>query len=210
MADGWTEERPVAPFCLLSEIPEVGAKSKGPSRRRVALSVGFRKCLFPGRAFAQGHEQDAVALADRVGFQAEVCCLRSVFDEAIRVRALDQAGRSGYPVARMRFEIILAPSAAKDLRRLKAKLRATVRDAIERHLRHEPAKVSKSRIKRLRGLSHPQYRLRVEDVRVFYDVTESNVEVLAIVLKSEAEAWLSEAGKPEAEEEESDEEGGLV
>ena len=110
----------------------------------------------------------------------------------------------------MRFEIILAPSAAKDLRRLKAKLRATVRDAIERRLRHEPAKVSKSRIKRLRGLSHPQYRLRIEDVRVFYDVTESNVEVLAIVLKSEAEAWLSKAGEPEAQGEESDEEGGLV
>ena len=75
---------------------------------------------------------------------------------------------------------------------------------------HEPAKVSESRIKRLRGLSHPQYRLRVEDVRVFYDVTESNVEVLAIVLKSEAEAWLSKAGEPEAQGEESDEEGGLV
>src|SRR4051812_25508114 len=100
----------------------------------------------------------------------------------------------------MRYEIVLAPQAVDDLGRFKAKLRAAVRDGIERHLRHEPAKVSKSRIKRLRGFSHPQYRLRVEDVRVFYDLTETAVEVLAIVRKSEAGAWLAEAGKPEEEE----------
>ncbi len=110
----------------------------------------------------------------------------------------------------MPFEIILAPSAVKDLRRLKANVRTATRDGIERHLRHEPTKVSKSRIKRLRGLSHLQYRLRIEDVRVFYDVTESTVQVLAIVLKSEAEAWLSEAGEPEADEGETDEESGTV
>ncbi len=101
----------------------------------------------------------------------------------------------------MSFEILLAPQAADDLRRLKANVRAAVRDALEQHLRHEPTKVSKSRIKRLRGLAHPQYRLRIEDLRVFYDVTETTVEVLAIVPKSEAEAWLAETGSPEAEEE---------
>jgi len=41
---------------------------------------------------------------------------------------------------------------------------------------HEPTKASKTRIKRLRGLSRPQYRLRVgDDVRVFYDVIEEIV-----------------------------------
>jgi mRNA interferase RelE/StbE len=110
----------------------------------------------------------------------------------------------------MRYEIILAPAAAKDLRRLRANLRAAVRDALERHLGRQPTKVSKSRVKRLRGFSHPQYRLRVEDVRVFYDVTESKVEVLAIVRKSEVEAWLAESGEAEPEEEETDEEGGAV
>ena len=110
----------------------------------------------------------------------------------------------------MRYEIVLAPEATKDLRRLKANVRAAVRDAIERHLRHEPTKLSRSGIKRLRGLSHPQYRLRVEDVRVFYDVTESTVEVLAIVPKSKTEAWLSQAGEPRTGEEETDEESGAV
>ena len=56
-----------------------------------------------------------------------------------------------------------------------------MKDALETHLRNEPAKVSRSRIKRLRGISKPQYRLRVGDVRIFYDVTETAVEVLAIV-----------------------------
>ena len=97
----------------------------------------------------------------------------------------------------MRFEIFLAPEAVEDLRRLKANLRAGVREALETHLRHEPTKISRSRIKRLRGLSRPQYRLRVEEVRVFYDVSGSTVEVLAIVAKSEAEPWLAQFGKPE-------------
>ena len=97
----------------------------------------------------------------------------------------------------MRFEILLAPEAVEDLRKLKAVLRATVREALETHLRHEPTKTSRSRIKRLRGRSRPQYRLRVDEVRVFYDVTGSTVEVLAIVAKSEAESWLAQFGNLE-------------
>ena len=65
-----------------------------------------------------------------------------------------------------------------------------MRDAIERHLRHEPTKVSRTRIKRLRGLQRPQYRLRVDEVRVFYDVTKTAVEILAIVSKAKAQDWL--------------------
>jgi len=95
----------------------------------------------------------------------------------------------------MRYEIFLAPQAAQDLKRLQARLRAEVKDALEKHLRHEPQKVSKSRIKRLRGLTRPQYRLRVGEIRVFYDITEKVVEVLAIVTKAEAAPWLAEKGE---------------
>ncbi len=96
----------------------------------------------------------------------------------------------------MRYDIVMAPEAVEDLTSLKGNVRAAVRDAIEEHLRHQPAKVSKSRIKRLRGFSHPQYRLRVGgDIRVFYDVTEEAVQVLAIVPKSEADDWLAKHGK---------------
>ena len=105
--------------------------------------------------------------------------------------------KSGYNLASLRYEILLAPEAVEDLRSLKANVRAAVRAALEAHLRHEPEKVSKSRIKRLRGLSQPQYRLRIDEVRVFYDVVGSNVEVLASVAKSEAEKWLAQFGSPE-------------
>ena len=95
----------------------------------------------------------------------------------------------------MRYEIILAPEAERDHKKLKAAIRAEVRGSIEVHLRHEPMKTSKSSIKRLRGLTQPQYRLRVGDLRVYYDVKASSVLVLAIILKSEADRWLREAGK---------------
>ena len=94
----------------------------------------------------------------------------------------------------MRFEIIFAPSAVGDLRSLPSRARSEVRDAIETHLRFEPEKLSRSRIKRLRGLERPQFRLRVGEIRVFYDVTESAVEILAIVPKAQADDWLNAKG----------------
>ncbi|MBI3182356.1 MAG: type II toxin-antitoxin system RelE/ParE family toxin [Myxococcales bacterium] len=97
----------------------------------------------------------------------------------------------------MKFEILLAPEAVEDLRSLRANLRAEVREAMEDHLRYEPRKESKSRIKRLRGVSRPQYRLRAGEVRVFYEVGGDVVEVLAIVAKSEAATWLARYGNRE-------------
>jgi mRNA-degrading endonuclease RelE of RelBE toxin-antitoxin system len=95
----------------------------------------------------------------------------------------------------MRYAIEFAPQAVQDYRDLDAHVRGGVRDAIETHPRHQPTKTSKSRIKRLRGLSRPQYRLRVGDIRVFYDVTEKTVGVLAIVAKSRADEWLERCGE---------------
>jgi len=94
----------------------------------------------------------------------------------------------------MRYEIVLSPEALEDLRSLKAHYRAMVRDEIEKCLRYGPTKTSKSRIKRLRGLSQPQYRLRIDEYRVFYDVEGDRVEILAIVAKTEAEYWLQKVG----------------
>jgi mRNA-degrading endonuclease RelE of RelBE toxin-antitoxin system len=96
----------------------------------------------------------------------------------------------------MAFEIVPAPKAVNDLRRLSAYDRAKVRDALETHLRNEQTERSKSRINRLRGLARPQYRLRVVELRVFYDVTGDEVQVLAIVAKADADAWLAKAGQP--------------
>jgi mRNA interferase RelE/StbE len=97
-------------------------------------------------------------------------------------------------MARLAFEVILAPAAATALKNQSVPIRTGVTKAIEVHLTHEPTKVSKSRIKRLRGLRQPRYRLRVGDIRVFYDVTETEVQVLAIVTRAEAQSWLDEEG----------------
>jgi mRNA interferase RelE/StbE len=104
---------------------------------------------------------------------------------------------SGYILARMAYAILLSPEAVEDLRKLTANVRSPVRMALETHLRHEPGKTSRSRIKRLRGLRRPQYRLRVGEVRVFYDISGTTVEVLAIVAKSEAQSWLAQFANPE-------------
>jgi mRNA interferase RelE/StbE len=97
----------------------------------------------------------------------------------------------------MPFEIVLAPEAVEDFKTLRANVRADIRTALEPHLRHEPRKVSRSRIKRLRGLRQPQYRLRVGEIRIFHDVTGTTVQVLAIVTKLEADSWLAQFENPE-------------
>ncbi len=97
----------------------------------------------------------------------------------------------------MRYEIILAPEAEDDLKHLATRDRSTIREAIKTHLRYEPKKASKSRIKRLRGISRPEYRLSVGDFRIFYDVRETAVEILAIVPKPRAAEWLARYGEQE-------------
>ena len=95
----------------------------------------------------------------------------------------------------MRYTIVVAPEAVRDVERLKPYVRSAVRDVIEESLRHAPMRVSKSRIKRLQGISRPQFRLRAGEVRVFYDVREAVVEILAVVPKAEAAAWLAREGR---------------
>ena len=95
----------------------------------------------------------------------------------------------------MKYEVLFAPEAVQDFKRLSARDRSAVKEAIEKHLRVEPQKISKSRIKRLQGISRPQYRLRVDEIRVFYDVVEATVEVLAIIPKSKATEWLEGMGE---------------
>ena len=96
----------------------------------------------------------------------------------------------------MKYEIVFAPEALRDARHLRAHVRSVVQDAIETSLRHTPTHVSPSRIKRLRELARPQFRLRVGEVRIFYDVRELTVEILAVVPKSGAAEWLKREGIP--------------
>lgn len=74
----------------------------------------------------------------------------------------------------------MASDAGKQLAALPAHTRTEVRDGMEVHLRFEPTKLSKSRIKRLQGLDRPQYRFGGGE----------------IVSKAEAQAWLDKQGTP--------------
>ena len=96
----------------------------------------------------------------------------------------------------MPCEIELTEDSKRDIQALRSFERRKVLDAIERHLRHEPTQENQSRIKRLRRLATPQYRLRVDDIRVFYDVVDEVVEIIAVIAKVQAAEWLARAGIP--------------
>jgi mRNA-degrading endonuclease RelE of RelBE toxin-antitoxin system len=94
----------------------------------------------------------------------------------------------------VKFQVVIDPEALADLRSLRAYDRRAVLDVIERVLTTTPTQVSKSRIKRLRGVDSPQYRLRVAEFRVFYDVVETEVYVLRVLAKSAVTDYLREMG----------------
>src|SRR5215831_6372261 len=83
------------------------------------------------------------------------------------------------------FQIEYTPQAADDLRALRAFDRAKVFAAIEQYLAHAPTQTSKSRIKQMRQPFWSQYRLRVDEHRVYYNVDEPArvVSVLRILTK---------------------------
>jgi mRNA interferase RelE/StbE len=96
----------------------------------------------------------------------------------------------------MKHKIVLSPQARAQFHNLSAYDRTKVRDAIDMHLQHQPTTESKSRIKRLRALRKPQYRLRADDLRMFYDVEGETVIVHGIIDKPHAAEWLAEEGEP--------------
>ena len=92
------------------------------------------------------------------------------------------------------FEIVLKKSAISDLDALRKFDAARIADAMDKHLRHEPTKESESRIRRLRGITNPGYRLRVGHDRVFYTVVHETqtVEILRVMHKDQTRAYYEE------------------
>jgi mRNA interferase RelE/StbE len=70
------------------------------------------------------------------------------------------------------FRIEFAREAANDLRELRAFDKRKVLDAIQLFLIRDPRKTSRSRIKLMAQPFWSQYRLRVEQFRVYYDLDE--------------------------------------
>jgi len=94
----------------------------------------------------------------------------------------------------MTFEIEFVAEAEADLDGIQPFHRNQILDAIELHLRHAPMQISRARIKRLRSVRSPAYRLRVGEHRVFYDVDEGQyvVTVLRVLNKEQALQYLQE------------------
>jgi mRNA-degrading endonuclease RelE of RelBE toxin-antitoxin system len=93
------------------------------------------------------------------------------------------------------FEIEVTRQAEHDLDAIRPYYRQQIFDGLETHLRHTPTQESRARIKRLRLLDSPAYRLRLGDYRVFYDVDEvlSTVTILRVLSKEASLAYLAEA-----------------
>ena len=90
------------------------------------------------------------------------------------------------------YRVVFRPGAAGQIRRLRHVIAVAVIDAIETHLRYEPERLSRSRIKRLRGKQDATYRLRGGEYRVFYDVVEDRVIVTAVLHKQETVSFYRE------------------
>jgi mRNA interferase RelE/StbE len=99
----------------------------------------------------------------------------------------------------MKYEVVVAKDAQEQFEKLDGRWHTRLKREMRKHLEHQPKRESKSRIKRLRGLRQPQYRMRVDDMRVFYDVNDemNRVEVLGFLDKSDTPEWLHLHGVPE-------------
>jgi len=85
------------------------------------------------------------------------------------------------------FDIRYSQEAVDDLKLLRPFEQKKVLEGIATHLAHEPTKVSRSRIKLMVQPFWCQYRLRVEEYRVYYDVREKCVDILRILHKGQGE-----------------------
>lgn len=92
----------------------------------------------------------------------------------------------------MAYSIHLQPDAIHDLDEMRKYDATKVLDGIEDHLASEPMKESRSRIKKLRGKQVTDYRLRIDNWRIFYRVRENTVQVLRIMDKSDTADFYSE------------------
>ena len=90
----------------------------------------------------------------------------------------------------MPYEIRYSNEAVEQLKKLRVFDRTAILDQIEQVLSVNPIIVSKSRIKRLSEPAPTQYRLRVGEFRVFYDVEEEAVLIIQVLSKQDSIDYL--------------------
>jgi mRNA interferase RelE/StbE len=92
----------------------------------------------------------------------------------------------------MAYELRYSDEAVNQLKGFRAFDRAAILAEIEQILMVNPTLESKPKVKLLRQPAPTQYRLRVGDFRVFYDVAEEVVFVIQILSKDESITYLGE------------------
>lgn len=94
----------------------------------------------------------------------------------------------------MAYQVRYSSVSVEQLRQLRAYERAAILDAVERILQVAPTAVSKTTIKRLRQPAPTQFRLRVGEYRIFYDVAQDVVSIIEILSKADSMRFLG--GQP--------------
>ncbi len=87
------------------------------------------------------------------------------------------------------FRIELTPEAADDLQSMRTFDARRVVAAMESQLMHEPTRETRNR-KQLRPNELAEWELRVDVFRVFYDITDEVIKVVAIGLKDGNELFV--------------------
>ncbi len=82
--------------------------------------------------------------------------------------------------------------AVAQLRKLRALERSAIFDQIGKVLLVAPTKTSKTTVKRLREPAPTQYRLRVGEYRIFYDVEANVVSIIQILSKEDSIRFLGD------------------
>lgn len=90
----------------------------------------------------------------------------------------------------MPYEIRYSNEAIDQLEALRAFDRTAILDQIGQVLSANPTTESKARVKRLREPAPAQYRLRVGEFRIFYDVDEDAVLIVQVLSKQDCQDYI--------------------
>jgi mRNA interferase RelE/StbE len=102
-------------------------------------------------------------------------------------------------MAAVPYDIDYADEAVNDITSFRFFDQKKLFEAIAIHLKHEPTRISRSRIKQMVQPFWSQYRLRVEDFRVYYDVDEDKRAVHVLRVLEKGREVTQEGGSDEAD-----------
>jgi mRNA interferase RelE/StbE len=99
----------------------------------------------------------------------------------------------------MAYAIQFSSEALADLKRLSKRHRVAIMKQIQRVLAINPESESRARVKRLEKPSPTDFRMRVGDFRVYYDVEGLEVRIIRIMPKPDSERYSREDSHGDSE-----------